>query len=114
MYGVPAHGKSEIDAVCGRVAQDPVPVPNPAGFPNLGPEKSRFRDFLKSRKIPVPGLISGRDSGFLIHFRFRITTFFHADNITMLIPTYSCTIIDDPTKKLSIIVKTKHFSNKNI
>lgn len=44
-------------------ARDPVPIPDPAGFYNRDPEKSRFRDFFKSRKIPVPTVIPTWDSG---------------------------------------------------
>ena len=45
-------------------ARDPVPVPNPVGFFNPSPEKSRFRDFLKIPKNPGPRLNFGTGSGF--------------------------------------------------
>ena len=47
-----------------RDARDPVPFSNPAGFPNPGPEISRFWESLRISKNPGSKMIPTRDPGY--------------------------------------------------
>ena len=51
-------------------ARDPVPVPNPAEFPNPGPVKPRLRDFVKMPTNPGPVIDFGTEFGIFTLFGF--------------------------------------------